>query len=73
MVSADPDSMCSVSSMEEHSNITVVRRLLGMVNHLGKFLLHLVEITDPLRDLLKSNLWSWGRVSSRLLMASKKN
>ncbi|XP_025999271.1 uncharacterized protein K02A2.6-like [Astatotilapia calliptera] len=60
-VSADPDKTHAVSSMDEPSNISEVRRFLGMVNHLGKFLPHLAEKTRPLRDLLKkSNLWSWG-------------
>uniref|UniRef100_A0A669BXN3 Gypsy retrotransposon integrase-like protein 1 n=1 Tax=Oreochromis niloticus TaxID=8128 RepID=A0A669BXN3_ORENI len=60
-VSADPDKVHAVSSMDEPSNISEVRRFLGMVNHLGKFLPHLAEKTRPLRDLLKkSNLWSWG-------------
>ena len=37
-----------------------MRRFLGMVNQLSKFMLHLVEMTKPLRDLLsKKNQWTW--------------
>ncbi|KAI3356713.1 hypothetical protein L3Q82_003311 [Scortum barcoo] len=47
--------------MKEPSNVSEVRRFLGMTNHLGKFLPHLAEKTRPLRDLLrKSNMWTWG-------------
>uniref|UniRef100_A0A3B5QZY7 Gypsy retrotransposon integrase-like protein 1 n=1 Tax=Xiphophorus maculatus TaxID=8083 RepID=A0A3B5QZY7_XIPMA len=60
-VSPDPDKVSAIRAMEEPRNISEVRRFLGMVNHLGKFLPHLAEKTRPLRDLLKkSNMWSWG-------------
>lgn len=60
-VSADPDKVTAVRAMKEPSNVTEVRRFLGMTNHLGKFLPNLAEKTRPLRDLLrKSNMWTWG-------------
>ncbi len=60
-VSADPDKMEAVRAMKEPCNISEVRRFLGMVNHLGKFVHHLAEKTQLLRDLLKkSNMWVWG-------------
>ncbi|KAL4007109.1 Rho guanine nucleotide exchange factor 40 [Sarotherodon galilaeus] len=59
-VSADPDKVHAVSSMDEPSNISEVRRFLGMVNHLGK-------------DLLKkSNLWSWGPQQQQAFDSIKK-
>ena len=37
-----------------------MRRVLGMVNHLGKFIPNLAEKTEPLRKLLsKQNAWIW--------------
>ncbi|KAJ8405642.1 hypothetical protein AAFF_G00316220 [Aldrovandia affinis] len=60
-ISADPDKVSAVRAMNELSNVSEVRRFLGMTNHLGKFLPHLAERTRPLRDLLKkSNMWTWG-------------
>ena len=60
-VSADPDKVGAVKAMAEPSNVSEVRRFLGMTNHLGKFLPHLAEKTRPLRDLLrKSKMWAWG-------------
>ncbi len=48
-VSADPDKVNAVKAMKEPSNVSEVRGLLGMINHLGKFLPHLAE---------KKKLWS---------------
>ncbi|KAL7861729.1 hypothetical protein SRHO_G00131700 [Serrasalmus rhombeus] len=60
-VRADPEKVKAVKAMREPENISEVRGLLGMMNHLGKFLPHLAEKTRPLRDLLKkSNMWAWG-------------
>ncbi len=60
-VSADPDKVSAVKAMPAPSNVSEVRRFLGMTNHLGKFLPHLAERTRPLRDLLrKSSMWAWG-------------
>ncbi|KAK7889208.1 hypothetical protein WMY93_024768 [Mugilogobius chulae] len=60
-VSPDPEKVSAVRAMKEPSNISEVRRFLGMTNHLGKFLPHLAEKTRPLRELLrKTNMWSWG-------------
>nr|XP_055074185.1 uncharacterized protein K02A2.6-like [Misgurnus anguillicaudatus] len=60
-VSADPDKVEAIKAMKQPCNVSETRRFLGMVNHLGKFLPHLTEKTQPLRDLLrKSNMWVWG-------------
>eukprot|EP00118_Oscarella_pearsei_P021803 m.247855 g.247855 ORF g.247855 m.247855 type:complete len:286 (+) comp40276_c1_seq6:683-1540(+) len=46
--------------MPRPKNISGVRRLLGMVNHVAKFLPHVSDITEPLRSLLsKKNTWKW--------------
>uniref|UniRef100_A0A8C6S7Y3 Reverse transcriptase/retrotransposon-derived protein RNase H-like domain-containing protein n=1 Tax=Neogobius melanostomus TaxID=47308 RepID=A0A8C6S7Y3_9GOBI len=41
-------------------------KVKGMVNHLGKYLPHLVDKTQPLRDLLSSkNMWCWGEAQQK--------
>ena len=46
--------------MPEPSNITELRRFLGMTNQLSKIFPKLAETSKPLRDLLsKRNMWSW--------------
>lgn len=52
-VRADPNKVRAVTDMEEAEDASGVRRFLGMVNHLGNYLPHLAEKTQPLRDLLK--------------------
>ncbi|KAK7884427.1 hypothetical protein WMY93_027550 [Mugilogobius chulae] len=65
-VKADPEKVKAVTNMEAPSDVRGVRRFLGMVNHLGKYLPHLAEKTQPLRDLLSSkNMWCWGEAQQK--------
>lgn len=42
------------------SDISALRRLLGVVNHLGRFVLHLSDITAHIRALLQqTSAWVW--------------
>ena len=52
--------------MEPPSNITELRRFLGMVNQLGKFSPNISELNQPLRELLSSKrCWTWGSSQER--------
>ena len=47
--------------MDAPTNLSDLRRFLGMANQLGKFSPRLAEITQPLRELLSSKkTWLWG-------------
>ena len=60
-VRADADKVKAIKAMREPINVSEVRGLLEMINHLGKFLPYLAGKTCLLRDLLKkSNMWAWG-------------
>ena len=60
-IKSDPDKTESVREMDTSQSVADVRRFLGMVNQLGKFVDHLAEKTKPIRDLLsKSNEFHWG-------------
>ena len=60
-VSADPSKTAAVLQMDTPTNITELRRFLGMVNQLGKFSPNLAEISQPIRELLsKHRCWTWG-------------
>ena len=60
-IKSDPEKTEAVRQMETPQNVGDVRRFLGMVNQLGKFIPHLANKTKPLRDLLsKKNQFSWG-------------
>ena len=59
-VSPDPSKTEAIEKMEAPQDASGVRRFLGMLNHLGKFIPHLATQTKPLRDLLvSSNEWTW--------------
>ena len=50
----DPQKIKAVQAMQEPTNVTELRRFLGMVNQLLKFIPDMAETTKPLRDLLSS-------------------
>lgn len=65
-VRADPNKVKAVTAMEEPRDVSGVRRFLGMVNHLGKYIPQLAAKTQPLRDLLRErNAWTWGHAQQR--------
>ena len=68
----DPEKIAAITEMGQPSNVTEVRRFLGMANQLGKFSACLAEITRPLRDLLSKNVaWQWGSAQSEAFSAVK--
>ena len=60
-IKCDPEKTESIQDMDTPQNVIDVRRFLGMVNQLGKFVPHLAEKTKPIRDLLSTkNEFLWG-------------
>ena len=60
--------------MKEPADVSGVRRFLGMVNHLSKYLPHLAEKTQPLRDLLRAkNMFTWGDKQQQAFDSIKKD
>ena len=49
--------MEAITQMEAPTNISELRRFLGMVNQIGKYLLNLAQISKLLRDLSKDTAW----------------
>ncbi|XP_037518504.1 uncharacterized protein K02A2.6-like [Rhipicephalus sanguineus] len=59
-IKPDPAKVAAIKTMEAPKDVAGVRRLLGMINHLARFLPHISEITAPIRALLnKSSSWTW--------------
>ena len=68
----DPDKVKAILSMPEPTDVSEVRRVLGMVNHLSKFSPKLANLTEPLRALLsKKNAWSWTEIHHRAFLSLK--
>ena len=61
----NPDKVKAVTFMSEPTNITEVRRFLGIANQLSKFSPNLADLSKPLRALLKKkNMWTMVRDTS---------
>ena len=59
-IKPDPDKITAINDMPQPTNITELRRFLGMVNQLNKFSPHLADHMKPLHELLSSrNHWRW--------------
>lgn len=59
--------------MDAPQSVSDLRRLLGMVNHLGKFSPRLADICQPLRGLLSAkNSWLWGPTQEKAFANLKK-
>ncbi|KAK9537909.1 hypothetical protein VZT92_005484 [Zoarces viviparus] len=53
----------AVTQLEPPNNVTDLRRILGMIHYLGRYLPNLSDVTKPLNDLLKSGVtWAWSAV-----------
>ena len=48
---ADPQKTTAVTQFPVPSNVAGIQRFMGMVNHLGRFIPHLADLSDPLRRL----------------------
>ena len=60
-ISPDQDKVKAIIDMPEPTDVSGIRRFIGMINQLGKLTPHLAEITKPMRDhLSKKDDWTWG-------------
>ena len=61
-VRADPEKVRAVIEMEQPKDISEVRRFLGFIQYLSKFLPSLSDESAPLRKLVeKDTAWHWGK------------
>lgn len=60
-VRPDPDKVEAIHQLPPPENVQELKRVLGMVNYLGRFVPALAAVGQPLYELLKSkNIWTWG-------------
>ena len=61
----DPTKVEVIKNMSEPRDVAELRRYLGMVNYLGRYLPHLSTVLKPLNQLLeKDTAWTWGSPQS---------
>ncbi|GAB1602716.1 uncharacterized protein K02A2.6-like, partial [Argonauta hians] len=71
-IKIDPEKVSAIKELARPQNVTELRRLLGMANHMGKFAENLAEITKPLRDLLKKETaWIWDQPQEAAFLTLK--
>ena len=57
----DPAKVQAILKMKKPDDLVSVKRLIGMVKYLSKFLVDLSQICEPIRRLTHKNVpWSWG-------------
>ena len=57
---ADPTKIEALIAMPEPEDVLALKRFLGMVNYLSKFMPHLSDMTEPLRRLEDKDVeWQW--------------
>nr|KAG5701917.1 hypothetical protein BaRGS_014982 [Batillaria attramentaria] len=60
-VRPDPGKVEAIQQMAEPTNVAELRRVLGMINFLGRHLQNLSTILQPMTELLeKDKAWFWG-------------
>ena len=62
-VHPDPDKVEAIEKFSPPTDVKGIRRFLGMVNQLAKFVPNIADKTKPLRELLSKNIvWTWSEV-----------
>ena len=57
---SDPEIVKAIAKMAAPTNVEELRRYLGMVNYLAKFMPHMTGVIYPLRNLTKHDvMWTW--------------
>ena len=65
-IEADPGKIRAITEMPVPKDAADVKRFVGMVNYVGKFSPRIAELTQPLRELLKTDTdWVWGSIQQR--------
>ena len=68
----DPAKISAITNMSAPTDVAGVRRFLGMVNFLGKFLEDLSSVCEPLRNLTKDNvLFNWSHEQEEAFRKTK--
>ena len=56
----DPEKVRAISDMQQQHTVGELRRFLGLVNYVAKFVPKATEVMQPLHNLLiKEVQWTW--------------
>ena len=72
-VEVDPNKVEAISEMKAPTDISQLRRFLGVVNQVGGYVENLANLTQPLRSPLNKNSgWLWGMAQQQAFDKIKK-
>ena len=72
-IAPNQERVKAITAMEPPQNVSELRRLLGMVNYIGRYLPNLSTVLQPLNELLKSERdWCWGPQQDRAFTEVKR-
>ena len=70
---ADPSKVKAITAMEAPKDTEGLRRVLGIVNYLGKFAPNLATLSHPLTNLLKKDVpWNWSETQDKAFAEIKR-
>ncbi|KAJ8030205.1 hypothetical protein HOLleu_26545 [Holothuria leucospilota] len=65
-IHVDDDKIEAITKYQQPKSVSDLRRFLGMVNQVGKFVPRLADLRKPLNDLLCKNVpWYWGHAQEK--------
>ena len=68
----DPQKIAAITKMPPPQDVAGVRRLLGLVNYLARFVPNLADLCEPIRQLThKRNEWQWSHVQDNAFTTLK--
>ena len=72
-VRMDPEKVHAITEMPEPTNVHELRRFLGMVNYVARFLPSLAAMISPLHNLLKKDVpWVWSETQQQAVDDAKR-
>ena len=70
---SDPEKMQAISDFPVPQKVEDLRRFLGMINYMSKFLPHVSDVLHPLYNLLKKEVdWIWSDSQTKAFESVKK-
>ncbi|XP_063063818.1 uncharacterized protein K02A2.6-like [Engraulis encrasicolus] len=68
----DPGKVEAIEQLPPPTNVPELKRVLGMVNYLGRYIPNLSTVAQPLYELLKGkNAWTWGHAQQKAFTHTK--
>ncbi|KAL1279202.1 hypothetical protein QQF64_025875 [Cirrhinus molitorella] len=61
-ISPDPEKVRAIRDLSKPQNLTELKRMLGMINYLCRYLPHSATVLQPLNELLRADtVWRWDK------------